>query len=339
MSDQTLRFGILGTARIAEKIAPAIQATPGAELVAIASRDAERAATWAHRHRVARHYGSYDELLRDPGIDAVYIPLPPAFHAEWTIRAAECGKHVLCEKPLADSLAAARQMTAACKKHGVLLMDGVMWLHHPRAHAMQQTIRSGTLGELRRITGAFTIFGSWITPHDLRYRPELGGGSLLDLGWYCVGAALWATGRFPERVQGWGRFVDDVDRTFSAMLWFPDNVVATFDCGFETVMRKWFEVAGTERSLICDDFTRPWSETKARYWIHDQNGKASEHVAAVASQEQCLIAEFCQQARQLVPTDDWAELSLQTQAVCEALLRSAHTGAAVPLSAVTGMPG
>ncbi|HUQ72143.1 MAG TPA: Gfo/Idh/MocA family oxidoreductase, partial [Planctomycetaceae bacterium] len=296
MSDP-LRFGILGTARIAEKLAPAIQATPGAQLVAIASRDAGRAAEWAKRHRVERSYGSYAALLDDADLDAVYIPLPPSLHAEWTIRAAERGKHVLCEKPLADTVAAARQMEAACRQHGVLLMDGVMWLHHPRATEMQAVIRSGALGELRRMTAAFTFQGTWIKPDDLRYRPELGGGSLLDLGWYCVGAALWATGQIPERVQGWGRFVDGVDRTFSAQMWFPDDVVASFDCGFETVTRKWFEVAGTERSLICDDFTRPWSDSKARYWIHDQNGKAAEQVSPVANQEQCLVAEFCRLVR------------------------------------------
>jgi predicted dehydrogenase len=332
MSDTPVRFGILGTARIAEKIAPAIRATTGAQLVAIASRDVDKAAEWAKRHHAPRSYGSYAALLDDAEIDAVYIPLPPALHAEWTIRAAERGKHVLCEKPLADSVAAARQMAAACMKHGVAFMDGVMWHHHPRAAMMQQAIRSGELGRLRRITSAFTFLGSWIKPDDLRYRPELGGGSLLDLGWYCVGAALWATGQLPDRVQGWGNFVDGVDRTFAAMLWFPDDVVASFDCSFETVMRKWFEIAGTERSLICDDFTRPWTDAKARYWIHDQSGKAAEHLAPVANQEQCLVTEFCRQARALVPSYDWADLSLQTQAVCDALLESARSGRAVTIA-------
>jgi predicted dehydrogenase len=328
-----LRFGLLGTARIAEKLAPAIQATPGAQLVAVASREASKAKEWAARHQVERAYGSYAALLDDADLDAVYIPLPPSLHAEWTIRAAQRGKHVLCEKPLADTLAAAQKMEAACRQHGVVLMDGVMWRHHPRAHEMLSVIQSGALGELRRITAAFTFLGSWIKPDDLRYRAELGGGSLLDLGWYCVGAALWATGATPTRLQGWGRFIDGVDRTFSARMEFPNDVVASFDCGFETTTRKWFEIAGTERSLICDDFTRPWSEAKARYWIHDANGKAAEHVSPVTNQEQCLVAEFCRQIRDPQARNESAQFAVRTQAVCEALLRSAREGTGVMFDA------
>ncbi len=324
-----IRWGILGTARIADKIAPAIQQTPQVELVAVASRDLTRAQRWAESHGVPRAYGSYADLLADPDIDAVYIPLPPHLHAPWTIRALEVGLHVLCEKPLADTPEAAAAMVAASRQHRRLLMDGVMWRHHPRTAAMQDVLGSGALGHLKRITSAFTFQGDWIKDDDLRYQRELGGGALLDLGWYCVGAALWATRTMPTRVWGHGRYVNDVDRSFSGVMWFPDDVVASFDCGFETSARKWFEIAGTTGSLVCDDFTRPWNHEKARFWVHDQQGKVAEHVAAVHIQEQRLIAEFCRRVRSGEWDTAWAEESHRVQRVCSALDQAARGGQAV----------
>lgn len=324
--DQRLiRWGILGTARIAARIAPAIQATPGAELAAVASRDARRAAEWAAQHGVPRSFGSYAALLDEADIDAVYIPLPPSLHAESTIRAAERGKHVLCEKPLAATFAAAAEMAAACRQHRRQLMDGVMWLHHPRAAAMQSVLRAGTLGPLRRVTSAFTFVAAQFPPDDHRFQHELGGGSLLDLGWYCVGATLWTTGRLPRRVWALGRYQSGVDRTFSGQMQFDEDLVASFDCGFETTARKWLEVAGTEASLICDDFPRPWNEEKPRFWIHNQAGKSAEQVAPVAQQEHCMVARFCDLARRPQPDETWPQLSLQVQQACAALDQAART--------------
>lgn len=329
LSPAPIRWGILGTARIADKIAPAIQQTPQAELVAVASRDLARAQQWAASRGIPRSYGSYAELLADPDIDAVYVPLPPNLHAPWTIRALEVGLHVLCEKPLADTPQSAAAMVAASRQHRRLLMDGVMWRHHPRAAAMREVLTNGTLGRLKRITAAFTFLGDWIQDNDLRYQRELGGGALLDLGWYCVGATLWATGQLPTRVWGHGRYVNDVDRSFSGVMWFPDDIVASFDCGFETSARKWFEIAGTHASLICDDFTRPWNHEKTRFWVHDHQGKAAEHVAPVQIQEHCLIAEFCRRVRNGEWDTDWAEESHRVQEVCSALEESARSGHAV----------
>ncbi len=330
-SGRRVRWGIMGTARIAEKISRAIQDHPDAELVAIASRDQIRAREWATKHQVPVAYGSYEALLADTSLDALYIPLPPSLHAEWTIRALEIGRHVLCEKPLAEGSEAAGAMVAAAGQYHRLLMDGVMWRHHPRAARMHQVLAAGELGQLRRITSAFTIPGAALRPDDLRYRHELGGGSLLDLGWYCVGAALWATGKLPSRVWGTGRYVDDVDRTFSGVLWFPEDVMASFDCGFESSMRKWLEISGTSGSLVCDDFTRPWSNDKARFWVHDTYGNSSVRQAETASQEHALVAEFCRRVLNGEWGVDWAEESLRVQEVCAALDQSARTGTIVTL--------
>lgn len=333
-----VRWGILGTARIADKIAPAIQATPAATLVAVASRQADRAAEWASKHSVTRSYGAYQALLDDPDVDAVYIPLPPSLHEEWTLKAFQAGKHVLCEKPLATSAASAAAMVRASREAGRLLMDGVMWRHHPRAFDLQAAITQPELGQLRRITSAFSFAAEKFPADDLRFQRELGGGALLDLGWYCVGAALWATAALPERVWATANFVNDVDRIFSGVLWFPGQVVASFDCSFDTAMRKWIEVAGSQGSVVCDDFTRPWNEEKARFWIHDQFGKVAERVSAPARQENCLIAEFCRRVLAGDVRTEWAEASYQVQRVCEALDQSARTGQVISLTQSTVDP-
>ncbi|MCH7686241.1 MAG: Gfo/Idh/MocA family oxidoreductase [Planctomycetes bacterium] len=322
----TVHWGILGTARIAEKVAAAIHKANAAELTAVASRSGQRAAAWASEYGVTRSYGSYAELLNDSQLDAIYIPLPPSMHAEWTIKAAEKGKHVLCEKPLAMNAGEAREMAAACRENNVQLMDGVMWVHHPRAVEMLKPIQDGTLGTLRRVTSALTFNWDEIPVGDLRLQRELGGGSMLDLGWYCVRVTLWAFGELPKRVFGNARYDNDVDRNFSAILFYDDERMATFDSGFDVGMRKWVEVAGTKSSLICDDFTKPWDESRPRFWIHDVSGKNAEHVTAAPIQEVRMIEEMCGIIRTGSLENRWPQEAINTQRVCDALDQSARKG-------------
>lgn len=326
-----IRWGILGTARIADTVGKAIVAAQGAELLAIGSRSEATAAEWAKQRGMPRHYGSYEAVLNDADIDAVYIPLPPSMHAEWTIRAAERGKHVLCEKPLAASTREAEEMAAACQQYNVQLMDGVMWVHHPRAAQMHALISDGTLGELQRVTSTFSI--KWEFPNDdLRMQRLLGGGSLLDLGWYCVRASLWALGDLPLRVYGSGIYQNDVDVRFSALLWFDGDRVASFDCGFGMTMRRWLEVAGKEASLVCDDFTKPWNPEVPRFWLHGASGKMSEELAEPKVQEVCMIERFSEIVRSGQIEARWASDAIATQRICEALDRSARAGKPVDLS-------
>lgn len=322
---RTIHWGIMGTARIAEKVGAAIHQANGCELTAVASRSANRAAAWAAEHGVTRSYGSYEELLDDPQLDAIYIPLPPSMHAEWTIKAAEKGKHVLCEKPLAMNAGEARDMAAACRENNVQLMDGVMWVHHPRAVEMLKPIQDGTLGMLRRVTSAFTFNWDEIPVGDLRLQRDLGGGSMLDLGWYCVRATLWAFGSLPQRVFGTARYDNDVDMNCSAILWFDDKRMATFDSGFDVGMRKWVEVAGTKASLVCDDFTKPWDESRPRFWIHDVSGENREHVTAAPIQEVCMIEDMCEIIRTGNLETHWSQEAIDTQRVCDALDQSARS--------------
>lgn len=332
-SDRPLRWGILGTARIAEKIVQAIARSPRGEVVAIASRDADRARQFADQHQIARSYGSYQALLDDAEIDAVYIPLPPSLHAEWTIRALEAGRHVLCEKPLARTVAEAERMVDASRRCQKLLMDGVMWRHHPRCGDMQAALQAGVTGPLRRITSAMSFPAQRLRPDDLRRSAELGGGALLDVGWYCVNASLWAAGDMPVQVWGTQQIRDGVDWTFTGVLWFPHQVMASFDCGFGMTARKWIEVAGESGSIVCDDFARPWNHEKARFWIHDDQGKVADKVSVVVIQEDAMIEAFQQRVREGNVACDWAQESLRVQRVCAALQEAALTGQPVAVSA------
>ena len=330
-----IRWGILSTARIATKVCRAIQRAEGAEVVAVASRDGERARRWAAGQGVGRSYGSYHELLEDSELESVYIALPPSLHAEWTIRAAEAGKHVLCEKPLAADLGEAEEMVAACRANGVQLMDGTMWKHHARTAAMRGHIERGELGRLRRVTSAFTLNWDPLPEGNIRFQRHLAGGVLGDLGWYCIGVSLWAFGDLPARVWATARYFQGVELNLSALLWFEDDRVASFDCAFDTVLRKWFEIAGAEGSLVCDDFTSPHHEDKPRYWVHDADGQSREHVVQDAAQGVRMIERFSTVVRGGRLDDSWPAESLRVQRVCDALGESARRGTPIELPPVS----
>ncbi len=324
---QPVQWGILSTAGIATKVARAIHLARNAELIAIASRTEQRATAWARNHNVTTAYGNYDALLADESLDAIYIPLPPSMHAEWTIKAAEHGKHVLCEKPLAANAAEADAMAAACRQNGVQLMDGVMWVHHERTAAMKAQLTN--LGVLRRVTAAFTFNWDTIPTGNIRTIPELAGGSLGDLGYYCVRAILWAFEQMPTQVFATARYKVGVDFNLTGILWFADERIATMDCGFDTGLRKWFEVAGTRASLVCDDFTVPTSEESARFWIHGGNNE--KHETGTCIQEVNMIERFSDIIHSGNLEPHWSDIAVETMRICDALLESHRRGAVVNL--------
>jgi len=328
---EPVRWGILSTARIATKVSLAIHRAAGNELVAVASRAMERAREWAGEHQVARAYGSYQALLEDPGIDAIYIPLPPSMHAEWTIRAAECGKHVLCEKPLAANTAEALEMAEACRKHQVQLMDGVMWVHHDRTESMRKQLDAGQLGKLRRVTAAFSFNWDEIPEHNIRLKSELAGGALGDLGYYCVRANWWAFRELPQKVFATARYFRDVDMNMSATLWYSGDKIASFDCGFDTVYRKWFEITGTHGTIVCDDFVIPRRPESARYWLHDAEGNSCQHVTEGCIQEVKMIERFAASVRSGQLEESWPTDAIATMRVCDGLAKSARSGEIVPI--------
>jgi len=331
-TNRPVRWGVLGTARIATKVAAGINATPGAELTAIASRSLEKAQAWAGEHGASESYGSYQQLLEEADVDAIYIPLPPAYHAEWTLKCAERGKHVLCEKPVGMNLAEAEEMWAACKQNNVQLMDGVMWVHHPRTADMQKILDSGSLGELKRVTSAFSLHWGEGLESDIRMQRNLGLGSLGDLGWYNVRATWWAFRELPTRVFGTARYLNDADIYFSGTMWFDNsNRMASFDCGFDTAIRKWFEIAGTESSLVCDDFLKPWKEERPRFWTHGTDGESTEHISAGEDQIVCMISDFDEIVRSGQLDPQWPEQTLATRKICDAFDQSARSEKIVEL--------
>ena len=328
---QSIRWGILSTAKIATKVARAINLADGAELTAIASRTEERAKNWASEHKVGTAYGNYELLLEDPEIDAIYNPLPPSMHAEWTIKAAEQGKHVLCEKPLEADTEKSIAMAEACQQHNVQLMDGVMWVHHERTARMKEVIDSGALGWLRRVTAAFTIGWDTIPEDNIRVKEELAGGCLGDLGYYCVRCILWAFDDLPTQVFATARYYRGVELNLSGTLWFKDERIASFDCAYDTASRRWFEVAGTQASIVCDDFVIPRQEDSSRFWIHGSQGRNEEHKGGGCIQEVRMVERFSDIVRtgQLEPR--WPTEAINTMRVCDALNESARLAQVVQI--------
>lgn len=327
---EPLRWGILGTARIATKLSRAILRS-GGEIVHVGSRKESRGQHWVAEHvpesaqRQSVAVGSYETVINDPRVTAVYIPLPPSLHAEWTIRAAEAGKHVLCEKPLSINGRSAVDMLRACEQHSVQLLDGTMWLHHQRTGEMRSVIADGGIGDVHRWTGAFTVNARDMRDDNIRFQSDLGGGSLLDLGWYCVRAANWAFGAVPNRVFATARWSGGIDRRCTAIMWYDNDRMASFDCGFDTAMRKWFEVAGSGGSVICDDFVSPWNPAQARFWVHDDHGKASVRAISDCDQEVEMLRYFCSRIQVGGSCMDLTRQAVAAQRVLDALLLSART--------------
>lgn len=250
--ERKLRWGILGCAGIAVRaVIPGLQQSERNVVTAIASRDLEKAKQTAESLGIETAYGSYEALLADDTIDAVYIPLPNHLHLPWTIRAAEAGKHVLCEKPIALDAAEAARMVEACEAKGVHLAEAFMYRHHPRYRIIREMIAAGEIGEVRGIHGAFT-FNNAGHRENIRYRRDWGGGSVYDVGVYPISAARLILGQEPEAATAHALFSpehDDVDMMASGLLEFSDGVALTFDCGMWASFRNTLEVLGTKASI------------------------------------------------------------------------------------------
>ena len=251
-----LRWGLLGCARICRRgLIPGIRASESGTLVGLASRDGGQAKAWAEEFGIPKSYGSYEELIADPEIDAVYIPLPNELHKPWTIKAADAGKHVLCEKPLALDADEARAMAEHCRSRGVLLMEGFMWRHQPRTLAIRDLVDGGAIGDLRLVRASFSFP---IDPSDWRLDPARGGGPIWDVGCYGVNTArLFAKGE-PTRIEAVGRRgPTGVDLSVAAVLHFPGDVLAAVDCSFEQPFRCVYELVGTRGVVTVPDAYLP----------------------------------------------------------------------------------
>jgi len=230
MHDHPVRIGILGAAQIAPMalIRPA-RAVPGVTVAAIAARDRARAQAFATKHGIPRVHISYDDVLRDPEIDAIYNPLPNSLHCEWTIRALEAGKHVLCEKPIASNATQAERMAAVAQETGRLLVEAFHWRYHPLAARMRAILDSGELGPLRHVETHFCI--PLIRPGDIRYRLDLAGGATMDVGCYAISILRFLAGAEPEVLHAEARLSSPgVDRWMAAEFRFADGLTGRMTC-------------------------------------------------------------------------------------------------------------
>jgi xylose dehydrogenase (NAD/NADP) len=243
-----LRWGLLSTARINRSLIPAIRGSARSELTTVASRTLDRAGDYAREWQIPVPLGSYEALIHDPDVDVVYISLPNHLHVEWTVRALEAGKHVLCEKPLALSVEDVDWIADTCRRTGKAAAEAFMYRHHPLTHKVQEVVAGGRLGAVKSYRGAFTF--ALTRDGDVRLDPAMGGGSLWDVGCYPLSYANLLAGAAPAEVFGWQRASDrGIDMEFFAMMRYPDGSVAQFDCGFAGPFRAEMEVVGTVGTL------------------------------------------------------------------------------------------
>jgi predicted dehydrogenase len=249
----TVLWGILSTARINRKFLAGVSRSDLTKVVAVASRSPGRAREYAAEHGIARAYGTYDELLADPELDAVYISLPNSLHLPWAARALQAGKHVLCEKPLGRGAADVAATFDLAEREGRLLMEAFMYRHHPQIVRAVELVASGTIGALRLIRGAFSFAVGGKS--NVRLDAGLAGGALMDVGCYCVNAARLLAGE-PELVTGQQILsADGIDIAFAATMRFAAGVLAHFDAGLLLAGRDELEIVGERASLFLDD---PW---------------------------------------------------------------------------------
>jgi xylose dehydrogenase (NAD/NADP) len=248
-----VKWGIISTADINRKVIPGAHASPKVDLVAVASRDQARADAYAKKWEIERAYGTYEAMLADPEIEAVYISLPNDTHIEWSIKSLEAGKHVLCEKPLSRSPEDVERAFDTADRVGRLLSEAFMYRHNPQTKRAKELVGEGAIGELRLVRASFSY--SLYDESNIRLRPELQGGALMDVGCYTLSGSRLFAGE-PEKVHGEAWFgPSGTDWVFGGLLRFPGNVLGTFDCGTAMPERDELEAIGSEGSLFIDD---PW---------------------------------------------------------------------------------
>jgi xylose dehydrogenase (NAD/NADP) len=259
--DMRVRWGIISTANINRRLIPAIRASERGELAAVASRDADRASSYAKRWEIPHAFGSYSSMLESDFIDAVYISLPNHLHAEWTVKSLDAGKHVLCEKPFALTLDEVDQMIAASKSTGLVLTEAFMYRHHPQTKLIGEWVNQGRLGEISLVRGIFNF--SLHSRENIRLNPDMGGGSLWDVGVYPISMAQFIIGEPPKRAFS-GQWTGDtgVDETFVGQLFYSQNRLAQVSSSFRTPFYTLVEILGTEGTLTIH---RPFIQMDAEH--------------------------------------------------------------------------
>ncbi|XP_054787306.1 uncharacterized oxidoreductase At4g09670-like isoform X2 [Prosopis cineraria] len=352
MAETTIRFGILGCADIARKLSRAITLSPNATLHAVASRSVDKATAFASANGfppASKIYGSYEALLDDPDVDAVYVPLPTSLHVHWAVLVAQKKKHLLLEKPVALNAAEFDKIVDACESNGVQLMDGTMWMHHPRTAKMAEFLSDERrFGRLQKVHVLFTYGADPdFLKNDIRVKPDLDAlGSLGDIGWYCIRAILWAANfelpktvialRDPQLNEA------GVILSCGASLYWEDGKSATFHCSFLSNLTMDITAIGTKGSLHVHDFVIPYQEKEASFFAGSESGfndlvtawssEPSKHIVTTElPQEAQMVREFARlvgdiRFKSLKPEKKWPTISRKTQLVVDAVKASIEKG-------------
>ena len=321
-----VRLGLLSTAHINRLVIPGARASDKVELVAVASREQSRAEEYARKWAIERAYGSYESLLEDPDIDAVYISLPNTMHVEWSIRAVEAGKHVLCEKPFSRHPEEVEQAFDAAERAGRLLSEAFMYRHNPQTTRLTELVRDGAIGELRLVRAAFSY--SLYDAENIRLRTDVEGGSLMDVGCYCVSGTRLLAGE-PESVLGRAYTgPTGTDWVFAGSMRFPGDVFANFDCGTCLPERDELEAIGTEGSLFLDD---PW-HCRVPVIELRRDGEVERIELSPVDSYRLELENLSDAIRGEAPLLLGREDAVAQARALEALHRSAETGANVALS-------
>jgi predicted dehydrogenase len=252
---QPLRWGILGTGNIARQFAGGLSSARRSKVVAVGSRSIDSASAFASQFQIGSAHGTYDALLRDPQVEAIYLSLPNSMHHEWTIKSLRAGKHVLCEKPFASTTAQAEEMFDVAQASGKVLVEAFMYRSHPQTQAVLDIIRGGAIGQVKAIKTSFCFRISKVD-QNIRFKPELGGGAVMDIGCYCLSFARLIAGQEPDRIHAVGRIhPSGVDEAASGSLRFPNGIVASFVCGMRVQADNTASICGTEGYM---DIPWPW---------------------------------------------------------------------------------
>ena len=320
-----IRWGILSTARIADRVLEGARRSEHARIVAVGSRDLARAQAFAAERGIERAHGSYQDLLDDPEVDAIYNPLPNSLHVQWSVRALEAGKHVLCEKPMARDPRHVEQAFDAAERAGRVLMEAFMWRFHPQTDEVVRLVRSGAIGELRYVHAAFAFGG--LGGENVRLRAALEGGALMDVGCYCVSALRLLCGE-PERVSGEQVLGGDgVDIRFAGLMRFPGDVIATFDCGMDVHRHQGLQVVGSEASLHVPQPWQTWMGPKITVVRDEVETLEPPGVDPYAAELDDMAAAIADGRAPRLGRDE----SIGQARAIEALYRAAGTGRAVAL--------
>ncbi|MCA6075435.1 Gfo/Idh/MocA family protein [Fulvivirga sedimenti] len=321
-----IRWGVLSTAKIArEKFIPAVQKSQFGDVVAIASRSMEKAENTASELGIGRAYGSYEELLDDPEIDAVYNPLPNDMHVPWTIRSMDLGKHVLCEKPIALNARQAEQLLQHAKtKPDILVMEAFMYRFHPQWQMVRSLVDSGSIGHINQVNSLFTYFKD--DPSNIRTDPEKGGGGLMDIGCYCVSIARWLFNHEPLRAFGSLRNHPQwhVDILANAILDFGEGRFSSFTCGTQSFPDQYVEIIGNHGRIRVNRPVNVPSDMNCTIDVENENG--TEIIEVVASDHYTLQADYFSRSildQTEVPTP--LEDAYNNMKVIEAIFKSAES--------------